>query len=363
VRSILAALVLLALACDPRTPPKEPPLPAKPAQPQVEARLQRDLEALALEAGIEPPDPPAPPGSLRDEIEAFVSLDACASRLATVDPLLGDALDAVGYEGLVRDACRLIEALSARDPKKCAPILASPLRHRCEADVATLVGDSNLCPPSGAGRDPLCLARARRDPRLCEALAPLDRPRCKAIVVGDVSACAGDAHCERRVQRWAPLFEPPRATEPFTTQLVVDVEDGDAMRAFDLEALSAQGAVVRKTKGRYEISLGAKPASSVIAAEARPAAGFFTFKLPIAPEMPVELPFDPASARFELLLPGFGLLTNAGAQAKGAFRVTDFAPEPLAKLSFEIEAKVVDGERVLPLHAKVRTFVRDVVER
>lgn len=364
VRSFLAAILLLPLACDRPSPPEEPPLSPKASSDLVQARLERDLERLALEAGVEPSPPPAPLGSLREEVEGFTSLDACAKRVASVDPLLGDALDALGYEELARDACRMLEALAARDPKKCAPLLASPLRARCEADVATLVGNPDLCPQSASGRDPLCLARARRDPRLCEAVAFADRAKCKAMVTGDASVCGGDARCERLVQRWAPLLEPPQATEPFATHLVVEIEnETDDARVFELTELSAQGAVVRQGKGRYEVSLGTKLSDGIVAsAKSEVVTGHFQLKPSLVSKMPAELPIDPAHARFELLLPGYGLLTSAGGQAKGAFRVTSFAPQVGAELVFELEARAVGAAQVVPLRARVKTFVRDVVK-
>ena len=364
MRSIVAALPFLALACDRQSPPKEPPLPPKPAQPAIEARLQDDLRKLSLEAGIEPPSPPPPSGSLLDEIEAFDSLDACTERLASVDPLLGDALDALGYESLVRDACRLLEALATRDPKRCAPILAGPLRARCEADVATLVGNPEICPQSSAGRDPLCLARAHRDARYCSALSHAEKTSCEAIVSGNPSLCNEDAHCRRQIARWAPFFESPVESTPFAAELFVEVENADgSVVDFDLGDLSAKGAVVRKTKGRYEISLGTKPVGAVVkAAEPSMPIGFFLFKLPLHSKDVGSLPLDPLEARFELLVPGFGLLTSAGGQAKGAFHLTRFSPEPGGEIAFELEAKVADAGRVLPLRAKVRTFVRDLVD-
>ena len=364
VRSFLAAILLLPLACDRPSPPTEPPLPPKVSSDLVQARLERDLEQLALEAGVEPSPPSAPLGSLREEVEGFTSLDACAKRVASVDPLLGDALDALGYDELARDACRVLEALAKRDVNKCAPILASPLRARCETDVATLVGKPDLCPQSSLGRDPICLARARRDPRLCEAIALADKPTCKAMVTGDASACGGDVRCERQVQRWSSLFEPPQATEPFATHLVVEIEKepGD-VRLFELKELSAQGAVVRRAKGRYEVSLGAKLSDTVVrAANVETVAGHFQFKLPIHSEAPTEVPLDPANAHFELLLPGCGLLTSAGGQAKGAFHVTSFTPEVGADLAFDLEANAVGAAQVVPLRARVNTFVRDVVK-
>lgn len=364
VRAPLAAFVGLALlACERQAPPKEPPLTPKRARSVLEARLEEELRQLSLEAGVDPPDPPAPSGSLRDEIDRFDSLDACTTRLTSLDPLLGDALDALGYDGLARDACRLLEALATRDPKRCAPILATPLRARCETDLATLVGDPSLCPLMGPGRDPLCLARAHRDRRYCSALPNAEKAHCEALVSGDASFCQQDARCQRQVARWAPLLEPPAQRPAFATELVVNVERADgSQRTFDLSLLSERGVVVRKTRGRHEISLGTKPTSAVVhVAEPSQPAGAFLLSLPVAAKSGEAIPLDPLHGRFDLLLPGLGLLTSAGAQAKGTFQVTQFSTEPGTEIAFELDAKVVEAGEILRVRAEVRSFVRDVV--
>ena len=140
-------------------------------------------------------DPPAPAGDFRAELAAFTTVDACVAQRGALDPAVGDALEAIGYDTLVRDACRMLEAAHAQDRKRCAGIDASSLRERCEALVAELAGDPDACPfqfPARpeSGRDPVCIAVAVHDARFCAAAvgAP-DRATCEATFALDDGPC------------------------------------------------------------------------------------------------------------------------------------------------------------------------------
>jgi hypothetical protein len=50
--------------------------------------------------------------------------------------VLADAVDALGYDTLVRDACRTLQARKAKDGDLCQPIIASSLRLRCGSQLA-----------------------------------------------------------------------------------------------------------------------------------------------------------------------------------------------------------------------------------
>ena len=149
------------------------------------------------------------------------------SRARITDPVLADAIDALGYDTLTRDACRVLDALKAKDKQLCKPIASSPLRARCESNVAILVGDPRLCPLAGLGkgdlRDPLCLARASRDERLCAAMISSERASCKAMVSGRADECHGDESCVRQVERWKSVLEKPAPHTPFTSRLHVEI--------------------------------------------------------------------------------------------------------------------------------------------
>ena len=196
--------------------------------------------ALALDGGsLEVRlDPPAPAGDLKAEIARFTTLDACVDGLARVDPIAGDALEAIGYDTFLRDACRVIDATKANDPSRCAAIEASSLEARCRATVAEVSGAPGVCPwesPSrrARGRDAKCLAIASRDPRLCAGVTdPLDHATCDATLGRDRRPCAKlrrvgeQARCMRDAERWMGLVEPPpdgakTAASPDTQPLVV----------------------------------------------------------------------------------------------------------------------------------------------
>lgn len=332
--------------------------------------MEREIESLAEKAGIEPPTSPPPAGSLRDEIQGFSTLDACEKQHAPTDPLLADALDSLGYESLVRDACRSMEALAARDSKKCSAILAGSLRARCETAVATLTGDASLCPLSGASRDPLCLARARRDPRLCDGLSGRSANLCRALVSGDPSLCKKDASCTRQVARWASVFENPEKREPFVTKLVVEVREtthsaaGAPVRAFDLGELAAGGFVVRKRSGRIELSLGAPRDATWLSAHSKLATpqGYFALELPEKPKEGTTVALGPLASRFDLLVPELASLSSVPGHAKGRFTVTKLVPELEGVVKLDLEAIVGEGARSFRVVARIESFVRDVMD-
>src|SRR5215475_8769451 len=85
------------LGCD-----EKKPVPTEPsASPIPAASLVNLIDASVLG---EPTDPPAPAGDLKLELERFVNVDTCVTERAKIDPLIGDALGAIGYETFLRDA-------------------------------------------------------------------------------------------------------------------------------------------------------------------------------------------------------------------------------------------------------------------
>jgi hypothetical protein len=192
------------------------------------AKLERQMDELRNEAGVDDPsDPSVPPGDLKADIEAFTTLGACVSVRAVRDPLMGDAIEALGYDTLVRDACRILEALKLKSKAACSPILSSVLRARCEADVAIASGRPEWCPTTGPGHpgaalDPTCLARASGDARLCATASEGARASCSALAKGDVSACGSDMPCRRQVARWRDIVTNRSPDRPATRRNAPD---------------------------------------------------------------------------------------------------------------------------------------------
>src|SRR5579859_4407945 len=213
--SLMLALTALAQGCN--SPEHRPDSTGLPPLASGPADLPGVAKLLGLDAGeleVTPVDPPAPAGDLKADIDRFTSIDACALERARLDPLLGDALEAIGYDTFLRDACRVIDAAKAKDASRCAGIDASSLEARCRATVAEVAGTPDACPWEAVtrptrGREPRCLAVASRDARLCAAVAdPVERATCQATVARDDGPCARltarttQSRCIRDADRW-----------------------------------------------------------------------------------------------------------------------------------------------------------------
>jgi len=361
---VLAATAFLALAaCEEDAPRK------KPAEPPPVASMARVLgvDAGELELSV---DPPAPAGDLKAELEAFTTVDACVAQRAAGDPVVGDALEAIGYDTLVRDACRLLDAAKNRDAKRCADIIASTLKARCEASVAELAGLPEACPfdvPTRPelGRDATCLALATRDAGLCDAaLDPIARGACTALATHDAAPCKrlsvrGDqARCTRDEQRWAavlPVADAPPRVGPAPSGKVSLTGDAGAFASDTFPLDVSRGVVVLE---RLE------GAHVVVGTMNRTGLGFIA-PPPGAPKtLAFELvaPVDLKKAhldRAQLDVPGHSLVDAAGSRA-GAFvvRVTRLEKRRGGAVELTLEGSLSEGVTV---KAEVSTFVRDLV--
>src|SRR5882672_10911764 len=98
---ILLPWLALAAGCnrEPRPEPEPPSAEPIPERTRAARAPEPDLLAeLETEAGIEVVvDPPPRTGDLKSEVESFTTLDACVKARAPIDPLLGDAIEALGY--------------------------------------------------------------------------------------------------------------------------------------------------------------------------------------------------------------------------------------------------------------------------
>ncbi len=346
---------------------------------ELARRLARELEALEKEAGIERGhDPPAPGGDLASDIASFTTLDACARAHRLTDPVLADAVDTLGYDTLVRDACRILQALKAKDGKLCSPIAASPLRQRCEAEVAIVAGEPALCPltaggGSGQAREPVCLARASRDERLCAAALPGERAACKALIRGRASECGTDDACARQVERYRTLLEKPASHAPFPARLHVaftsDPGKTDKYEgAFDLEEMAAAGVVARMTGDKVRLTLGTPRNSLWPGWESAQATPFLFLALSLPTKRPTsgaqgsagapEWVLGPSELSFDLLIPQMALLTGTLATDRRVVfdNVSAVAGSPVRLV---LTTKVSDATRTFRVKMDLETFVRD----
>jgi hypothetical protein len=358
---------LLALvACDDDSARARPP---RPASPVGSATGAREGDGGEVPDSV---DPPAPAGDLGADIAAFTTLDACVAARSGVDPLVGDALEAIGYDTLLRDACRTLDAVHARDTKRCNDILASSLRAHCVAAVAEVDGDPDACPWDVAthperGRDPVCIALASRDPRPCAgALEPGDRAACQAILAHDAAPCArlgpaDRARCDRDRRRWASVITAvtASATPASVPQGKVIVSSaGDAGAAGAVQTFPvdvSRGVVLVEHIDGVHVVVGAPLGGGGFVASSPNTLGSASFELVV--------PADSRKARVEsgeVRAPGQPPAIFDGSRASGlAVRVTKLERSRGGAVELSVSGSIQDGVRV---DATASTFVRDVVK-
>jgi len=386
VRTPLFALLLLAsalAACDDdhRAPP---PSEIPPAPVASVARV------LGIDAGeLEPTvDPPAPAGDLKADLDAFTTVDACVAAHAHVDPLVGDALEAIGYDTFLRDACRLLDAAKARDGKRCEAIDASSLRGRCEATVAEIAGTPDACPwelPTrrSLGRDAACVAIAARDPRLCAGESDsAARATCEAIARHDAAPCkelplrADQARCARDAERWRTATPAADAkAEPLPAPAgKLHVEGGDAGAPIDADLAVdlAHGVVLVEQRDGVRLVVGPLTEAGVGFVAPSP-----QHRASLALELFVTGGGGRASAahagaakeaaqparieRAELLLPGHLPLSTPAASSTLVAKVEELERARGGAVSFTVDGTIGSAEATWRVHAEGTTFVRDVV--
>lgn len=371
MRKTPAVLVIVAaVACDKDEPRPAPPAPAPVAS--VEKLL--GIDAGELDPGA---DPPAPAGDFAADMAAFTTVDACTQQHAAMDPLVGDALQAIGYATMVRDACRVLDAAKAGDAKRCAGIDASPLRERCVAVVAEITGNPDACPFELAtrperGRDAACVALAARDARLCAgALDAAARATCAAIATHDAAPCGklgarGDqARCARDAKRWTAAI--PASTAGSGAAPAASggtAAAGGAALAASATATAGDVAVPLDVARGVVLVERIDGAHVVVGPMGRAGAGFPLASPLSQASLAVELvvPVDVKRAgveRLELALPQQPpIAVESPRTASLTVRVTRFERARGGAVELAVEGRPEGGP---PLKMTAVTFVRDVV--
>ena len=338
---------------------------------------------LSVDGSIEAPfDPPAAAGDLAADIAAFTTLEACVEH-ASVEPFLGDALQAIGYDSFVRDACRIIDAAKARDLTRCDAIDASMLRERCVATVAEVAGDPDACPwlfpgQRERGRDPSCIALSMRDPRMCAgAENESSRATCQAITTHEPAPCAPlssrveRARCTREARRYGSAVSarevPSKPWAAPTGSFSIAAPDGAHVLDIDLAPDLSRGIVLVQQRGAARLVVGSlhEESSGLLAVSpyAHPTLAF-ALLLPNGSSSGAagenKAPVGANVEHLELSLPDHVVLSSAALRAV-TIKVQELAVQRAAPVCLSIDAVVqVDGSS-RNLHAKMMTFVRDVV--
>jgi hypothetical protein len=323
-------------------------------------------------------DPPAPAGDLQAEIDSFTTVAACIESRTKVDPLLGDALEAIGYDTFLSDACEVIDAAKSRDAKRCASIEASALREHCETTVAEIAGDAAGCPWAivdrpREGRDPACLAIALRDSRLCAGVIEARaRATCEAVAAHDPKTCErlggkATAQCERSARRWARALGPARRGEPLfssserVTYVQASAGASAAAITVDLHSDVQRGLVLVQSSDGMRLHAGTANDELDLIGPAPNAGASFSFEL-----------FVPAGGgtpvveRAALRVPGHLPVTWNGPRGSMQAKLPTFEPSRAGTVRLTLEGDAKDADATDPsgvwhVHADVQAFVRDTV--
>ncbi len=338
------------------------------------------LAALGLDAsGISPlVDPPRPAGDFKLDVESFTTIEDCMRDRAKLDPVVGDALENIGYDTFLRDACRVLEAAKTKDARRCTLIDASTLKARCNAVIAISTHDADACPRVGArpdrGRDPSCVAQATRSPVLCVAVDRHDRSLCDAMLGKDDKACdsllidAERASCVRDVVRWRSTLADgaPQVTvvAPVKATLEVHGTEGHPdpkVTSYDVTADLARGVVVVIEKNRSRMTIGETDDLSLSPQATNPmSSAKFGFKLLFGPDPSAPVELEGAT----LSVPGASSLACASNKCVLAVKIVKVDATRGGAVHLEIDGSVSGGTQAFKVHADIETFVRDtIVER
>ena len=365
----IVSLAVLLLACDEKRPPPLPSTDTPAAMASV----------FGIDASLgEAVDPPAPAGDLKSDIDRFVNIDTCVAERALVDPLLGDALKAIGYDTFLRDACRLLEAAKDKKRASCDRIDSSALRIKCQTWVAMVAQTPESCPLVAEGRPalgrlPSCLAIASRDPRLCTGEPRLaQRVSCEAIVLRDGTKCdallAGERmSCTREMRRYQSLLSAPLSgLANFPTaksDLHLEGLDADAGANETENAIDVSRGVVVVAQGdRLRVQMGQLENSDLLRSTGSPNRRVHV-GLALAVEPPALGSPRPKVIleRFELDIPGEAPLSCPSSRCTLDVKRAEIGKTRGAEVSVVLSGTIPGAAKSYRVEFEATTFVRDAV--
>lgn len=371
--SVGGAILFLAIfGCEEKGRDPREHEPADPSPAAVASQLS--VDASGIVGAI---DPPPPAGDLKAELDRFVNLDTCVAERARLDPLIGDALSAIGYDTFLRDACRLLEATKDKKRETCDRIDSSALRRKCQTWVAMVMTSPDACPlqvdsvPS-RGRLPSCVAVAAKDARLCAAEGrAAARATCEGLASRDDTKCNGllphdRPGCVREIARWRSML--PAPLEGLTKlavprgKIVVHGHDGTADPSpaeIDVAGELARGVVVVTSRERARVELGTVGESE--AARIAPTPQKRTrVGVAVLLEPGGDTP-KPVLQKFELEIPGEATLVHPGAKCECTVTTARIDKTRGGEVVIAVKGTIGLGTRSYKVDVELGTFVRDVV--
>jgi hypothetical protein len=185
----------------------------------------------------------------------------------------------------------------------------------------------------------------------------------------------------REVLRWKSLIVPAKKGDggvgPSRLRVEVHGIEGTpdpTTTVFEVANEAAAGVVVRRGKSATELFVG-EPRNGSWTAWDSPLASsraYFDLHIPVHFAAEAGLPLAPAegvsrgrpdegTVRFELLLPGIGVLSSAAPHAEIKLRVGELGTEPGRPIQLTLGMVVHDAARSFGVDCDLETFVRDTL--
>lgn len=367
---LLAVATVLAHASCSRDPNPLPPNETRQRPSSNPLAHEPDLASVlgidAAEVGQPQLDPPAPPGNLKAEVETFTSLNACVELKARIDPVLGEAVDALGYDTLLRDSCRVLQAIKTNSTAPCDSILSSSLRDRCTTSTAIATGNALACPMIGQNHDPFCLALAHRDTHLCVHASPERRKVCRALLDGDMRTCRQDKRCERWVLRWQGMIPPSQTKPDLGSRIRLDAtetNDGGTLTPISIDFSQVLlPAVVSKSATGARILLGDATSAAWPSPKAT-ATPRLLLTMDVSPSCTKQGKHSlrPDQLTYEMILPRVAKLSGPAQNDVVSVTVDTIGLEVGTPVRFTLETDAEESPHTFHVRLDVNTYVRDLV--
>lgn len=350
---VVVALLALLTSCDGEPAPPPPP----------EQRRSEPAPEPALDPELEPPAAwPAEVRDLREELDAFTTVDACAEALRERTPsAVAEALVDLGYDAFFDDLCRSLGAVKEGSEQACDAIAISTARAGCRRRLAIVHGRPDACPADRVvpGREPICVAWAARDPGLCRASD--ESALCRAVLAGE-PACArlrDRERCRAYVQRYGSVLGDERAESSATGEpaiFTLTLGDGPPIERDVLE----RGVRVVPRGCASTVAL-ADPLGevSVPVGPIRAPRFHLELSIPAGREAPVALSLGPSEAVLSVSSPEHGALTSISG-ARGTVTVERLELRRGGAIAGTIEGTLRRGDGELPVRGRFATFIRDL---
>lgn len=309
--------------------------------------------------------------SLREEVDAFTTVEACLAELRARTPtVVSEGLADLRYVEFFDDLCRGLSAVESGSVEGCDAIAPSATRAGCRLRLAMIHRRPRACPEDRVigGRDAVCLAWAARDPSLCRAASTPDAIRCRAVLARDAERClrlppSERGRCEAEVARYGGAVADEQVEREHLVEarmeLTLTGDTGEPER-ISRDVLE-RGVALRPSGCRHSVALERAGGEPTVALGPSRERGTFRLELRVPPtdDRPIVLPLDGNTAILTASSPSHGGLSSI-AGATGEVSLDRFEPELGGAIEGTLTGTLRSGGETIRTEARFATFVRDL---